>query len=309
MKPAAEEPAGQIRGRLLVFAATFFWGTSATLARLVFRDHAIPPLTVVELRLILSAFALAVWIRWRNPGAFIVQRRDWPSFILLGLLGVAAIQGGYYYSISVLGVGLAILIQYLAPVLIVLYEILQGARLTGRVAVTIAAALGGTALLIGNVGSGVTHARPLDWAISFSTAITFAFYIVYSKRVLNRYAPETILLYTFLIAGVFWAIVTPPWRILGAHYSPGMWGLFVILAVTSALVPFACFYAGLRLMQPAEAGILATLEPVVAVVSAWIALGEGLGVLQWLGALLVLVAAGLASYGPGLRPQRPRGAP
>lgn len=302
-----EEATDHARGRLMVFAATFFWGTSATLARFVFRERDIPPLTVVELRLLISVIVLGLWMAWRRPTSLIVERRDWSAFVLLGLLGVAAIQGGYYHSISVLGVGLAILIQYLAPSLIVLWDLVCGAKLSGRVVTTLVAALVGTALLVGNSGTQFDRARPIDWAISFSTAFAFAFYIVYSKRVLARYAPETILFYTFLVAGVAWAIVTPPWRIVEAGYDASMWGVFLILAVTSALVPFALFYAGLRRMPAAEAGILATLEPVVAVVAAWVALGEGLGPIQWLGAILVLIAAALASYGPGLT-RRPRAA-
>jgi len=295
------------RGRLLVFAATFFWGTSATLARFVFRERDIPPLTVVELRLVISMIVLGLWMAWRKPASLVIERRDWGAFVLLGLLGVAAIQGGYYHAISVLGVGLAILIQYLAPSLIVLWDLLRGARLSGRIVTTLVAALVGTALLVSNSGTDLGRARPIDWAISFSTAFTFAFYIVYSKRVLARYAPETILFYTFLVAGLAWTIVTPPWRIAQAGYDASMWGVFLILAVFSALVPFALFYAGLRRMPAAEAGILATLEPVVAVVAAWLALGEGLGPIQWLGAILVLIAATLASSGPGIK--RPRAAP
>lgn len=292
----------------MVLGATMFWGASATLARFMFRERDIPPLTIVELRLLLSTIILGAWMASSRPRTLIVERRDWGAFALLGILGVAAIQGGYYHSISVLGVGLAILIQYLAPSLIVLWELLRGARLSGRVVTTLAAAMAGTALLVGNNGTQLDRARPIDWAISFSTAFTFAFYIVYSKRILARYAPETILFYTFLVAGLVWAIVTPPWRIAEAGYDASTWGVFLLLAVTSALVPFALFYAGLRRMPAAEAGILATLEPVVAVVAAWIALGEGLAAIQWLGALLVLIAAAIASHGMGLS-RRPRVAP
>lgn len=292
----------------MVFGATVFWGASATLARFMFRERDVPPLTIVELRLLLSTIILGMWMAASRPQTLVVDRRDWGAFALLGILGVAAIQGGYYHSISVLGVGLAILIQYLAPSLIVLWELLRGARLSGRVVVTLAAAMLGTALLVGNNGAQLDRARPIDWLISFSTAFTFAFYIVYSKRILSRYSPETILFYTFLIAGLLWAVVTPPWHIARAGYDATTWGVFLLLALTSALIPFALFYAGLRRMPAAEAGIVATLEPVVAVVAAWIALGEGLATIQWLGALLVLLAAALASYGSGLS-RRPRVAP
>src|SRR5687767_11983599 len=105
----------------MVFAAALLWGTSATLARFVFRDHQVPALTVVELRLAIASILLWPWLALRRPAALRIARADWPYFLILGLFGVAAVQGTYYYSISRLGVGLSILIQYLAPALIVLY--------------------------------------------------------------------------------------------------------------------------------------------------------------------------------------------
>ena len=95
--------------------ATVLWGTSATLARFVFRDRHVPALTVVELRLAIAVALLGSWLAWRKPAALRLRRADWGHFLVLGLGGVAAVQGSYYYAISTLGVGLAILIQYLAP--------------------------------------------------------------------------------------------------------------------------------------------------------------------------------------------------
>jgi len=283
------------RGRWLVFGATFFWGTTATLARFMFRDRHIPPLSLVELRLAVSVALLGPWLAWRNPSALRVRREDWIYLLVLGLVGVTAIQGTYYYSVSVLGVGLAILLQYLAPTLIVLYEAARGARVGGATVLALMLALAGTALLVGNVDRAAIHARPFQWAIGFSAAFVFAFYIVFSKRALRRYAPDTVLFYTFTIATLAMAVVTPPWRIAAAGYDATTWALFVVMGVASALVPFKLFYAGLKRLSPAQTGILATLEPVVAVLSSALFLHEGLRPLQWLGALCVLAAAMLAS--------------
>ncbi len=277
-----------------MFAAATLWGTSATLARFVFRDRHVPALTVVELRLLFAVALLAPYLAWRRPRTLVVERRDWGYFLILGIFGVAAIQGSYYFSISVLGVGLAILLQYLAPSLIVIYEAMRGARVAWRTVAALAAAVAGTALLVGGVDRALARARPLYWAIGFGSAAAFAFYIVFSKRGLRRYPPETVLLYTFLIAGSFWAVVTPPWKILAAHYGASLWGLFLALGVFSTLVPFSFFYAGLRRLPAAQAGIVATLEPVVAVLSASLVLGEGLQALQWVGAAMVLASTVLA---------------
>jgi drug/metabolite transporter (DMT)-like permease len=284
------------RGRWLVIAATFFWGTSATLARFAFRDHHVPPLTAVVLRLVLAVTILGAWIAWRRPAAFHVDRKDWGYFLILALFGLAAVQGSYYYSIAALGVGMAILIQYLAPTLLVLFDLARGAHVTGRTIAAAGAALSGTVLLIGNIDPHAVHARPIEWAVSFSAALSFAFYIVYSKRGLARYGPETVLFHTFWIAGVFWMIVTPPWKILAAGYTGNVWLMFLALALFSTLVPFVCFNAGLRRLPATQAGILSTMEPVIAVISAAVFLGEALRPLQNVGAFLVLVAAALSSY-------------
>ncbi|TMQ66493.1 MAG: hypothetical protein E6K78_06190 [Candidatus Eisenbacteria bacterium] len=285
------------RGRWLIFTAAAFWGTSATLARFVFRDRHVPPLTVVELRLVVALLVLGPWLALSNRGALRVARADWGYFLRLGLFGVAAIQSTYYYTIARLGVGLAILLQYLAPSLIVLYGVARGRWPTGRTALGVAAAIVGTALLVGSAGTQAIRARAFDWSVGFASAVAFAFYVGYSKRGLARYAPETVLFYTFLVAAGLWAAVTPPWRIIAAGYDASLWGMFLALGVFSTLVPFAFFYAGLRRLPPAAAGIIATMEPVIAVLSAALFLGEGLRPLQWLGAALVLAATLLASSG------------
>jgi drug/metabolite transporter (DMT)-like permease len=209
---------------------------------------------------------------------------------------VATVQASYYHTIATLGVGLAILLQYLAPALIVGWETMRGMPLRPRTAAAVVAAVAGAALLVGGVDPAAFRARPLDWIIGFGAAFTFAFYVVFSKRGLGRLPQETMLLYTFLVAALVWGFVNPPWRILSAGYGATHWWLFLALGIGSTLLPFTCFYAGLRRLPPAEAGVVATFEPVIAVLTAALFLGEGLLATQWAGAALVLAAALLASW-------------
>lgn len=272
-----------------------FWGGSATLARFMFRDYAVPVRHAVEMRLLIAVTLLGVWLAWKRPEALRIERRDTLYFIVLGLVGMAAVQGTYYHAIATLGVGLAILIQYLAPSLIVVFDLLRGRRVLSSTLAGVIGALIGTGLLVGDVDRVALHARPLDWAVGFGAALAFAFYIVFSKRGLSRYRPETVLFYTFLVAAAFWAFIAPPWRIAAAGHGPGIWAGFAALGVLNTLVPFSLFYAGLRHLTPSQASIMATLEPVVAVLAAAVFLAEGLRPLQWIGAALVLAAAVLAT--------------
>ena len=280
-----------------MFLATLFWGGTATLARSVFRDSGVPPQTAVELRLVIAASLLFAWLLARNRSALRIDRADRPALVVLALFGVAAVQGTYYYSIAKLGVGLAILLQYVAPSLIVLWEMTRGQRPSPPMVAAVLLALSGTALLVSGVDRNHMHASAFDWCVGASSSVIFAFYVLASKRLVARYAPETVLAYTFAIAAVFWACVTPPWRIVAAHYSTALWIRFAVLGVFSTLVPFRCFYAGLKRLPAAEAGVIATAEPVVAILSAFLFLGEGLRPGQMLGGALVIVAAVLASRG------------
>ncbi len=298
MSASSEPSRAQVAaGRWYILAAAAFWGLSATLARFVFRDRQVPPFTAVELRLVFAVLVLLPWMLVARRGALKVARADWGYFVVLGLFGVAAVQGSYYFAIARLGVGLAILIQYLAPSLIVLWDVLHGRPVRGIIWGSLACALLGTALLVGAVQPGSRHDDPVGWAVGIASAFIFAFYILYTKRGLARYAPETVLLYTFSIAAVFWAFVTPPWTILAAGYPPDLWLMFLALGLFSTLVPFALFNIGLHRVSAAEAGILATSEPVIAVVAAALLLGESPGPLQLVGAMLVLAAAIMASLG------------
>lgn len=284
-----------MQGRWLIIAATVFWGGTATLARFVFRDQQVPPLTVVELRLAIAVAVLLPYLLIQRRAALRIDRSDVDYFLMLGVFGVAAVQGSYYYSIAKLGVGVAILIQYLAPSLIVLFDLVRGRKVRGTTAIAVLLALTGTALLVGGVSGDFARATLLDWGVSFASAFIFAFYILYSKRGLEKYAPETVLFYTFGIAAFVWACVTPPWVIAAAAYPARSWWMFIALGLFSTLIPFALFYAGLRRLPAAETSILATTEPLVAVLAAALFLKERLGPLQLVGAVLVLTGAVLAS--------------
>ncbi len=291
----AEHASHRAAGRWFVFAATVLWASTATLARFMFHARAVDPLVVVELRLTIASLVLAAFLGVFRRSALRVAPADLPRFLILGVLGVAAVQGSYYYSISKLGVGLAILIQYLAPALIVAFDLLRGRPVGWTMITAVLCALAGTVLLVGGVRVGQVQASALDWGVAFYSAVAFAFYIMHSKQVLARYAPETVLLYTFVIAAVFWAFRSPPWVIASAHYSPELWGMFLLLGLFSTLVPFALFYMGLRRLPAAEAGVIATSEPLVAMITAAVFLGEKLGPVQLAGAAFVLAAALLAS--------------
>ncbi len=290
-RPASREGTGL----LLVVGATLLWGTSATLARWTMKQD-VPALVIVELRLMLSVILLAAGFALVRPSLFRVGRGDMGRLLVLGTIGIAAVQGSYYTNVGWVGVGLAILLQYLAPAMVVAWQAWRARMLPPRpLLVALGLATAGVALLVLADDAAVARANPAGVLLGLASAAFYAFYIVYSKSLVSRLSPWTVLFYGFLVAGLFWMIFVPPWTIARAGYDAGTWGLFGIIALGSALVPFAMFFGGLARVDAARAGIVALLEPIVAIGSAALFLHEGLSLAQGAGALLILAGVGLVA--------------
>ena len=258
--------------------------------------HDVPPLHVVELRLAISVVLLALLFAMLKPTLFRIARRDVVPLLVLGTFGIAAVQGSYYTNVRWVGVGLAILLQYLAPTLVVAWEALVARRMPSRIelAALLSATLGVALLVLADHGA-IARAIPKGVALGLASAVFFAFYILYAKTLLRRLPPWTVLFYGFLIAALFWMVFVPPSAIAAAHYDARAWGLFLVIALSSALVPFGLFYAGLSRLDASRAGVIALLEPIVAIGSSAWWLKEGLSVSQGAGAALILLGVGLAT--------------
>jgi drug/metabolite transporter (DMT)-like permease len=258
--------------------------------------HDVPPLTVVELRLAISVVLLAAFFALFRRRLFRIGRRDVVPLLILGVFGIAAVQGSYYTNVRWVGVGLAILLQYLAPTLVVAWEALVARRMPSRIELAaLTCATLGVALLVLADDGAIARANPQGVALGLASAVFFAFYILYAKRLLARLSPWTVLFYGFLVAALFWMVFVPPQAIAAAHYDGPTWGLFLALALGSALVPFALFYAGLARLDASRAGVVALLEPIVAIGSSAWWLGEGITLSQAAGAALILLGVGLST--------------
>jgi len=105
-----------------------------------------------------------------------------------------------------------------------------------------------------------------------------------------RYDRWKIVVNTFLGAALFWIVVNPPWKIVAAHYSAGQWLFLLVFAMTSILIPFSLYFAGLQHLDPTRAIVTSCLEPVFSILVAAAVLGEIVGPMQVLGIAMVLAA-------------------
>ena len=298
-----------LRGYLYIASAALFWGISASLGRAVFTGRLfrsaqawppIDPLILAQTRTTFSLIVLApVLLARRSVEVFSLPKVDLWRCLLLGTLGVAASNFFYYLAIQKTNVATAIILQYTAPVWVLLYMVARKYQAaTAQRIVSVALAVVGSALAIGIVGSGGLRFSTSGIAAAMVAAFSFAFYNVFGHGLLVRYDRWKILLYTLLGAVLFWLVINPPWKILAAHYMPAQWLFLAVFAVVSVLVPFSFYFAGLQHLDATRAIVTSCLEPVFSILIAAAALGEIVRPLQALGIVIVLMATVLVQL-PG----------
>jgi drug/metabolite transporter (DMT)-like permease len=279
----------QGRGILFVIVAVTLWGGSASLAKFLFLT-AYDPLIVTQTRSSLSFLLLAAWFLITDRGVFRVSLRELYKFALIGIVGIAATNFTYYYTVKESTVATAILVQNAAPVVVMIYSVAVSKEedFTGIKVVSLLFALFGCFLAVS--GGSASQVQLTGWALVTAPAsmLTYAFMLLASKRMLRSYAVWTTLTTALGFAAVFWLFVNPPWAIAAQGYGARDWGVFLGFAVVSILMPYIFFAKGLSLLEATTAGIVTTLEPVIAIIVAWIALGESMSYVQIAGTIAVV---------------------
>jgi DME family drug/metabolite transporter len=290
-----------LRGYFYIGSAAFLWGVSATLGRAAFTGHLLPggaslgkidPLILSQSRATLSlAVLLPVLLARRGASALRVPGRDLLQFFLLGILGVAVSNYFYYVAIQRTNVATAIILQYTAPVWVLLYTVARGGKRPSlRRIAAVGLAVIGCALAVGFVGSGGFRMDKIGVTAALLAAFSFAFYNVGGHKVLARYDRWKVLLWVLVGTSAFWICVNPPWKIVAAHYGPQQWAFMLVFSLVSVLGPFSCYFAGLQHLEPTRAIVVSCLEPVFSIVITALALGELVRPMQTAGIVLVLVA-------------------
>jgi DME family drug/metabolite transporter len=297
-----------IRGYIYIAAAALFWAVAAALGRAAFTGRltafgvsaaSITPLILSQSR---TSFAFLIllpvlWLR-RGGGGLQLPAADIGRTFLMGILGVAASNYLYYLAIQRTNVATAIILQYTAPVWVLLYAL---ARRVEKPSLRRVAAVGlafvGITLVIGLFGPGGFGFDWLGVVAALLAAVSFAFYNIYGHGLLIRHDRWTVLLYTILGAALFWTAVNPPWKIHAASFSGMQWLFLVAFALVSVVVPFAFYAAGLQNLDPTRAIVVSCLEPVFSVSLAALVLGELMRPLQAAGIVLVLAAIMLVQAG------------
>jgi drug/metabolite transporter (DMT)-like permease len=291
--------AGTLAAVLSVVTAGACWGLSAVVAVRAF-ERGVPPVRLAQARVAVGLAVLVPYLVWRRRE---LLRPPPGSLPLLGAFGVsvALVNASYYVAIDRLSVGVAISVQYTAPVLLLVLAAGRGRRFGALEWGAALATLCGVVLVTRAFrGSHVDGAGIVAAAVS---AVTFATYLLSADGAGRRGShPATVLLWGFAVAVAFWSVAAPWWSWPVERLADPRVALAVLgVGVLGTLLPFFLAVRAIPVLSPALAGIAATVEPPFAVAFAWLLLGQRLGPEQVAGGLLVLLGVFLAHRAASVR--------
>jgi len=242
----------------------------------------------------------------RGRSTLRVARRELVPLAVFGCVGVALVQLFYFLSIHRLAIAIALLIQYLGPLLVAIWARAFGHELVRRrIWAALGLSLAGLTLMV-QLWNGVTL-DGLGVFYAFLGAVAYATYLLLAEREVASRDTISLMAWGFGFSTLFWSIVQPWWSFPGrvvAHtvslqgslsgvHLP-VWALVLWIVVLGTIAPFSLIVGALRHVTATRAGVTAMLEPVVATVVAWAWLRESLAPAQLAGAAIVLAAIGLA---------------
>ena len=275
----------EIIGIILTLLGATLWGVSGTSVQFVGNFRNMNLEWLLTMRLITAGLLTVLygWIRQGNA-VFNVFRnwRDTLGLVIFGVFGMALCQYTYFRSIVIAGAGIATVLQYLAPSMIIIYLLMRyGKRPSTGEIISVILALVGTICLMGNNGFSFESFRSdvLFWGLL--SAVGVAVYSVSPVRLLATYGTIPIVGFGMLLSGLVAA------ALFQQPHSYATWDVWTVVGCFNVvflgtIVSFNAYLEGVKRIGAVPGSILSSIEPISAAFFGWALLGNQF---NWVGIL------------------------
>jgi len=281
------------KGIVLVITGAGFWGIGGTVANKLFQQYPIDVDWLVTIRLLIAGFLLlTVQFFGENRSQILgvwKTRRTATQLMIFGLLGMLAVQYTYMASIKHGNAAVATLLQYLAPVMIIVYLIIRKQTvLTGKDLLTVTLALVGCFFLLtnGSISQLSVPTLAIIWGVL--SAITLAFYTLYAVPLLKLYDSLVIVGWAMIIGGFALSFIRPPWQMDFNSLTLEAYFYLAFVIIIGTMLAFWFFMKSLQILSAKESSLLSSIEPLAAVLTTVFWLKEPFGFFQWVGTACII---------------------
>lgn len=280
-----------LTGSILIILAGCFWGSMGFFVRRL-GTYGFSSIQIVSIRVTLAALLFALVLLIKDRAGFKVLFRDLPLFLGLGFGSILFFTVCYFTAITMMPLSTAAILLYTSPVWIMLMSVLFfHEKLDRRKLMALVLAFAGCVMVSGISGGGLT---PIGLLVGLGSGIGYGLYSILGTIALRRYSPYTVTTYTFIFAAVGSWIICRPVELFDKFTNTAHIGFLTVFccltALVTAVIPFLAYTCGLQNVEASKAGIIATIEPMVATLIGILVFSEPLTLISGLGILLILTA-------------------
>lgn len=275
-------------GTILVGTAALLWGFNGSMVRLL-TDRGVAPLRIAELRSLSMTVVLVGALLLVRRELLVIARGDLPRVVAFGLV-LALVEGSSLIALQRLQIAVALIVQFTAPILLLLWlRCAHGRALPRPLWIAAALSLAGSACVVRAYHPGELDVLGLVGAVV--SAVGLALQLLGGERAGYRIRPITLLAWASLSATAFWLVVQPLWTFPVDRLDVGRdAGTVAAVVILGTIVPALSLLLGLQRIPAARAAVVASVELPFGGLFALLIHGETLAADQLLGGAVVLAA-------------------
>ena len=287
-------------GFLYIFLASFLWATIAVVGKVAVTMG--DSITIIVFR-IGMAFLLLTAIILIRGNSVRVSKKDFLLLSAMGLFSCSLFHICYFLALERITASMTVVLLYVSPLFVLIFSALfLSERITNIKILSIFLTLSGCFLVAEAFDAAILQLNLTGIMLALGAALCYSIFTLLSKYMLKSYDPLVVIWYYIGFGLLFLLFVRPPWILpeMAASFSSHLWLAILYLAIFPTLFAYILYISGLRLLEASRASLLATTEPVISVVLAFLFLGEVMSPLQLLGGLAILIAIILLRMEKGL---------
>ena len=293
------------RSELLLILSALMFASNGIASKLLLDGH-ITPWRLAQIRAVSACTILALYVWRKAPTTFRIKRSEILPLVSYGVLGIAMVQALYFLAISRMHVSIALLIEFTAPVWIVVYlRVIKRKHVPNQMWLALLLALSGLAL-IAQIWDGLTL-DGIGVIAGFGASFMLAYYFLCGEALSENRDNQSITMWGFFFAGLAWCLVLPVWSFpfdvlttsislegaLEGNSAPG-WVLILYVVLVGTIFPYLCVMVGLRNLKASTTSAFGLLEPIFVGIIAWFWLSESWTVIQLAGGVVVIAGIYMA---------------
>ncbi|CAB4765705.1 MAG: EamA family transporter [Actinobacteria bacterium] len=288
------------RAEFLLISASMGFALGGIAAK-VLREANMDAFRLTHIRTSSAALILLAYILLKDKSQLKATRSEIKDLIIFGVIGIAAVTSFYFFAIKYLYVSVALIIEFTAPIWIVLYlKFVKKKSVPPTMWVGITFAFSGL-ILISQIWSG-SSLHPLGVFVAFLDALALALYFIFADRLSQTRSSISLITWGMSVAAIFFALILPWWNFpfefltdtyslqgeLSAYSAPG-WALILWIVVIGTVIPYLLTVTAIRELSASTSSVIGMIEPVFAGAIAWWLLSEAFNTVQLIGCCVVLI--------------------